>query len=101
MTLRTREQIIDPGSGAQDSKNYLENGNRELSPGVRHESAPVIDEGPYITLSPTITAGVMLKNIDGQVRMTLWLPGIPTKSFIRQLMAARSPKVGYLRISHQ
>ena len=72
MNLRTRERLIDPGSGAQDSTNYLENGNRELSPGVRLESASVVtDENPYATSSRTSTAGVMLRNIDGQVRMTV------------------------------
>lgn len=77
MNPRTRERLIDPGSGAQDSTNYLENGNRELSPGVRLESAPVTDEGPYATSSWTTTAGVMLRNIDGQVRMTVSNHGFP------------------------
>lgn len=77
MTCKIRERLIDPGSGAQDSTNYLENGNGELSPGVRLESAPVTDEGPYATLSRTTTAGVMLRNIDGQVRMTVSNHGFP------------------------
>lgn len=77
MTLRTRERLIDPKSGVQDCTNYLENGNCELCPGVRLESAPVTDEGPYTTLSRTTTAGVMLRNTDGQVRMSASNHGFP------------------------
>lgn len=71
MEPRTRERLINPNSSVQDTTNYLEKSCRDLTPGVRVESAPFTDEGPYATVSYSSTAGVFLRNPDGQVKLTV------------------------------
>lgn len=80
MELRTRQRVIDPTSGVQDTTNYLEQGDYTLRPGVRVSSAPGTDEGPYATESYSTTAGVLLRNSDGRVRMTVANHGFPAST---------------------
>lgn len=82
MTPRTRERLIDPKSGVQDTTNYLEDGSRDLTPGVRVESAPFTDTGPYATVSCSTTAGVALRHPDGQVRVTVANHGFPQSNVV-------------------
>lgn len=67
---RTRERLIDPKLGIQDTTNYLEESGRSLTPGVRVSSAPLINQGHAI-ISRSTTAGVVLRNAEGQVRLTV------------------------------
>ncbi|MCJ1462977.1 hypothetical protein MMC07_001581 [Pseudocyphellaria aurata] len=71
MEPRPRDRLINPNSSVQDTTNYLEKSSCDLTPGVRVESAPFTDEGPYATESCTSTAGVILRNSDGQVKLTV------------------------------
>ncbi len=67
---RTRERLIDPKLGIQDTTNYLEESGRSLTPGVRVSSAPLTNQGHAI-ISRSTTAGVVLRNAEGQVRLTV------------------------------
>lgn len=70
MEQRPRERLIDPRLGIQDTTNYLEESSRSLTPGVRVSSAPLTTESSAIK-SRSTTAGVVLRNPEGQVRLTV------------------------------
>ena len=70
MKPRTREILIDPKLGIQDTTNYLEESSQSLTPGVRVSSAPLTNQG-YAIISRSTTAGVVLRNHEGQVRLTV------------------------------
>lgn len=60
----------------QDTTNSLTESNRDLTPGVRVESASFTDEGPYATVKCPTTAGVVLRNPNGQVRVLVRFPSV-------------------------
>lgn len=70
-TTQARQRRINPnqGSVAQDTTDYLAEGGY-ITPGVRLSSAPSIDSGGYATRISSTTAGVLLRNSQGHVRMT-------------------------------
>lgn len=78
--LRTRQRLIDPISGIQDTTNYLQEGDYNLTPGVRVSSAPGTEEGLYDMESYSTTAGILLRNSDGRMRMTVANHGFPRSS---------------------
>ena len=60
--------------------NNLEQDDHTLTPGVRVSSASGTDEGPYATESYSTTGGVLLRNSDDRVRMTVANHGFPAST---------------------
>lgn len=63
------ERPIDPKSGIQNTTDSLVESSYDscnLALGVRVDSASLTDEGLFSTVSGSTTAGVVLRNPDGQ-----------------------------------
>jgi hypothetical protein len=66
-----RARFIDPQSGIHDTTNYLsESSSGSLSPGVGVSAGPSTDQD-QADISRSTTAGVLLRNPDGRVRLTV------------------------------
>ncbi len=70
MENQARGRLIDPGTGVQDTTDYLVHDTGDLCPGIRLESASVSTQGEYATISRSTSAGLLLMGNHGQLRLT-------------------------------